>query len=161
MALIMALDIKAKCPYDNIASEVCVSRECNRFNPFICNNICKDSMCYSNHHGCKFMSWTTCKKKLASVQIDKDEAWNEFVAEVEEVYDKLIGNIESEKQKFRAWHTTVGLNPKIVKFLGEVSNGRYSTSSGSQLYELLREGNPPCPEVRIKNLTKVDNLYFK
>lgn len=91
----MSLDIRAKCPYNNAASEICVSSTCYRLNPFICSNICKDSQCYSNHRGCKFMGWGTCKKKLTVVAFDKGEAFKEFVAEVDEIYGRLVEMVES------------------------------------------------------------------
>jgi hypothetical protein len=69
----ISLELKARCPYNNLAHEVCINPECGRFNPFICNNICKDSMCYTNHKGCRFISWASCKKRLTAVSLNKGE----------------------------------------------------------------------------------------
>lgn len=50
----------------------------------------------------------------------KPENFEDFVEEVSGLYDKLVMMIEQEKSKFIVWSTTLGLNPKIVKFLRDV-----------------------------------------
>lgn len=114
------MEIKARCPYNNIAHEICINKDCIRFNPFICNHVCADSRCLSNHSGCKFMSWNVCKKKMTQAGYKKPENFEDFVEEVSGLYDKLVMMIEQEKSKFIVWSTTLGLNPKIVKFLRDV-----------------------------------------
>lgn len=81
--------------------------------------------------------------------------------ELTDIYDKLLMMVEKEKSRFTVWHTTLGLNPKIVKFLNDVENGDYARTSGCQVAQMLVEGNPTVKDVTIKNPTKVDNMFFR
>lgn len=68
--------------------------------------------------------------------------------------------VEIAKQQFDMWYQNIGLNPKIVKFFKLISGGSFDMVTGSMVGTILNEGNPEV-EIRVKNLTKIDNLYFR
>lgn len=83
------------------------------------------------------MSWNTCKKRLSTAGFEKSADFKEFVEEMLEIYDKMIMMVEKERNRFVVWEGSLGLNPKIVKFFGDIQNGEYARASGGQVAKML------------------------